>query len=385
MEVGHQVDASSSCRDDLQIGSLHRPVRVGPRHLRTTRPHRQVGFYPARSSDQTRLLNGAQEIRRGFAEQPLAGQGDGPRVFARDLRNGVGLAHGIQSNREGAKSSRIPAAAMLARIRPDQRFPVDFQLAIFGLGEVGRSLAAAASARGWRVAGFDRTQAMGDGALVDAGDADAVERLSKSGESPRFDALVVTFPPQEVTPPFWRWLEELSDRRILLGSTSIYQRQGRGRSRITEETALEPAHDRLLVEANFLERGGMVVRLSGIYSEIRNPVRWLRQGRVGYEDRQVNLVHRDDIADAVLELAAALQPQPLYNLSDGQEHTWVQIVDRLVEEGLLEHPRRPCPLGRADGFVENQRFSRDFPGFRFRDFWEELLRLAERVGRPDGS
>lgn len=249
---------------------------------------------------------------------------------------------------------------------------------MFGLGSTGDALAEAASRQGRQVDGFSRSRSLGGGTRVDAEDAAAVRHLSGWLGAKRYHAVVVTLPPQTVCPAFWSLLERLSNRRILLGSTSIYRRIGPGRSRITETTPLKPDHDRLDVESRFLMRGGAVIRLSGIYGGSRNPLRWLKKGRVGYEDRQVNLVHVDDIARALIRICDAPRLQSVYNLADGQEHTWVQIVDRLVEEGLIEHPRRPEPLKREDGFVENRRFLEDFEGFHFRDFWDQLLFMARR-------
>ncbi len=257
--------------------------------------------------------------------------------------------------------------------------PPSFELAVFGLGHVGLALHDEALNRGWEAAGFSRSSSLGGGCRVDAEQPESIARLAERTRDARFDALVVTFPPTEVHPSFWDLLESLSSRRILLGSTSIYRRSGPGRSRITEETPLKDDHDRLEAESDFLQRGGRIVRLSGIYGGSRNPVRWLNQGRVGYENRQVNLVHRDDIARALVRLLSHDRPQRVYNLSDGQQHTWRQIVDRLVGEGLLDHPRKPEPLRREDGFVENRLFLAEFPDFRFRDFWRELLRLAQQA------
>lgn len=251
------------------------------------------------------------------------------------------------------------------------------KLAIFGLGLCGEALCDRAVELGWQVAGFSRSGGRGEGRRLDAADAAACDRLRKSGL--QCDAAVTTFPPENASARFWSLFEEAGPRRVLLSTTGIYRRRGR-RPLITEKTPLKSEHPRFEVEASFSRTGGILVRLSGLYGGPRNPLRWIERGRVGYEDRQVNLVHYRDVAAAVCELCARDCVRPLYNLADGQVHTWRQIIDFLVAGGWIEHDRLPAPQRKKDSFVDNARFLDDFPSFRFRDFWEELERLAECAG-----
>ncbi len=249
------------------------------------------------------------------------------------------------------------------------------RLAIFGLGFVGDALFQRAVASGNTVDGFSRRGGAGGGGVFDAGDPDCGRMLHGRGEE-AYDCAVVTFPPAQAHAAFWHALHRWADRRMLLGTTGIYQRAPDcSMPLLTEETPLTELHPRLAAEQAFVESGGIVVRLAGLFGGERNPVRWILDGRVGYEKRQANLVHREDVARALLALATLDAPRSVYNLADGQRHTWREIVDVLVSGGVMA-PLPPRALTRADSFVAPRRLAQDLPDFAFSDFWELLETLA---------
>ncbi len=249
------------------------------------------------------------------------------------------------------------------------------RLAVFGLGFVGDVLVRQAVAADHAVDGFSRRGGAGGGGVFDAGAPDCERALDGFG-SEAYDCAVVTFPPAQAHASFWPALQMRARRRMLLGTTGIYRRaEDCSVPIITEESPLEEVHPRLAAEQAFGESGGIVVRLAGLFGGERNPVRWIRDGRVGYEKRQANLVHAEDVARALLALAALDAPRAVYNLADGQRHTWREIADALVEMGVME-PLPPRVRTRADGFVAPQRLLADLPGFAFSDFWTLLVELA---------
>ncbi len=248
-------------------------------------------------------------------------------------------------------------------------------LAVFGLGFVGDALCRLAERRGGAVDGFSRRAGAGGGSRFDAGSPDAGQQLDALASN-SYDCAVVTFPPGQAHASFWEALRDRAERRVLLGTTGVYHRPPDcTQPVITEETDLQTVHPRLPLERAFLQSGGHLVRLSGLFGGPRNPLHWLRDGRVGYEKRQANLVHRDDVARALLALAELDAPRPVYNMADGQRHTWRQIADALVARGSLK-PLPPRLPKRADGFVSPERLLADLPGFAFTDFWRLLEELA---------
>lgn len=252
------------------------------------------------------------------------------------------------------------------------------RLAIFGLGFIGQRVCRLATAAGWPVDGFSRNGRSGPhGRTLDAGDASSVADVDVAFGRDLYDTAVVTFPPGVACSEFWELLHGRAHRRILLGTTGVYARRTDERERLTESSPVDPDHERAADERRFAERGGLLLRLCGIYGGRRNPVSWLARGRIGDEDRQVNLAHADDIAEAVLAIAGHDDPAELYNVSDGQEHTWHDISRRLVDRGWLDSPPERRPRNRRkDAFVANDRLLADAPDLSFRDFWGALEELA---------
>jgi nucleoside-diphosphate-sugar epimerase len=145
-------------------------------------------------------------------------------------------------------------------------------------------------------------------------------------------------------------LETFPEAKILFtSSTSVYaQRNG---SWVTEESETKPLREtsRILLEAEklILEKGGIVVRLAGIYGPQRSALlsKFLN-GTATIDpnsDRFVNQVHRDDIASALFALlnrAAHLSP-PVYNIVDDQP-----LLQSECYRWLAHRLNRPLPAIR---------------------------------------
>ncbi|HKO32032.1 MAG TPA: hypothetical protein VJU54_12900, partial [Nitrospiraceae bacterium] len=71
--------------------------------------------------------------------------------------------------------------------------------------------------------------------------------------------------------------------------------------------------------------GAIVLRVAGIYGPGRNPLDWIRQGRVGPSRKYVNLVHVEDLAAICLFAMDRGKPGDTYNISDGTPRTWEEI------------------------------------------------------------
>lgn len=211
-------------------------------------------------------------------------------------------------------------------------------LAVFGLGPVGRALRDRAADQGWLPEVYTRS---GQGAApFDAGDREQVAALLRR---PAPEAAVVTFPPRVADTTLWPGLLAWCPYVLLLGTTSSYRRDAG--SPITSSTPQVEDHPRARVEQQLLEGGGGLLRLAGLYGGSRDPLGWLRRGRIGAEPRQVNLIHHEDAAAAALAMVqrrlAAAHP-----VSDGQRHTLRDLADLGAEAGLLDplptaSPTRP--------------------------------------------
>jgi len=177
-------------------------------------------------------------------------------------------------------------------------------------------------------------------------------------------------------------LETFPQAKILFtSSTSVYaQRDG---SRVTEESETKPLREtsRILLEVEklVLEKGGIVVRLAGIYGPQRSALlsKFLN-GTATIDpnnDRFVNQVHRDDIASALfLLLNRAQTSAQIYNVVDNQPllqsecyHWLAQRLNRpLPPTRKSEQPRK---RGDTNKRVSNAKLHQlgwtpDYPTFR---------------------
>jgi nucleoside-diphosphate-sugar epimerase len=73
------------------------------------------------------------------------------------------------------------------------------------------------------------------------------------------------------------------------------------------------------------ELGAIVLRVAGIYGSGRNPLDWIKNGRVGPSRKYVNLIHADDLAAICLLALEHGKPGEVYNVSDGTPRTWNEV------------------------------------------------------------
>lgn len=121
--------------------------------------------------------------------------------------------------------------------------------------------------------------------------------------------------------------------------------------------------------------GAVVFRVAGIYGPGRNPVEWIRTGRVNRSRKYVNLIHVVDLASSCLAALMHADSSGVYNISDGNPRTWMDIC-QMVEQrwdiqssdsqdatstGKRVSNKRLCELLKLDG-----------TGLRYRDLFETL-------------
>ena len=118
-------------------------------------------------------------------------------------------------------------------------------------------------------------------------------------------------------------------RLVVLGSTSAYD--------VTASPEYPPPwidecapidFGKLRVQGEeFLRKecGAIVLRVAGIYGPNRNPIDWLRTGRVGPSRKYVNLIHVEDLAAICVAALARGNPGEVYNVSDGIPRRWDEI------------------------------------------------------------
>ena len=151
------------------------------------------------------------------------------------------------------------------------------------------------------------------------------------GNIPRDADLLWCFPaaPLELVAQFSERFKGHARRLVVLGSTSAYD-QGDSQeyppSWINESTPIDLTKPRVQGEEFLRENcGAIVLRVAGIYGPGRNPLDWIRTGRVKPSRKYVNLIHVEDLAAICLAALERGTPGETYNVSDGIQRTWGEI------------------------------------------------------------
>jgi nucleoside-diphosphate-sugar epimerase len=144
--------------------------------------------------------------------------------------------------------------------------------------------------------------------------------------------LIWCFPaiPLEQVQAFARTLHAPPRRIVVLGSTSAYDAPSQSTEYpppwIDESAPVNMTKPRVQGE-EFLRTdcGAIILRVAGIYGPGRNPLNWIKQGRVGPSRKYVNLIHVEDVAAICLLALDKGRPCEVYNVSDGTPRTWNEI------------------------------------------------------------
>jgi nucleoside-diphosphate-sugar epimerase len=144
--------------------------------------------------------------------------------------------------------------------------------------------------------------------------------------------LIWCFPatPLDQVQAFARTIDAPARRMVVLGSTSAYEASDHSAEYpppwIDESAPIDLTKPRVQGEEYLREHhGAIVVRVAGIYGLGRNPLAWIRQGRVSPSRKYVNLIHAEDLAAICLLALEKGKPGEVYNVSDGTPRTWKDI------------------------------------------------------------
>lgn len=206
-------------------------------------------------------------------------------------------------------------------------------LVVLGSGYTGLVLHRAATSQGRTVYATSRSP------LNNLADIPSEQRLQFDLEQPSTwpniptgADLIWCFPatPLEQIQAFVRTLAAPSRRIVVLGSTSAYDTSSESTEYppawIDESAPIDQTKPRVQGE-EYLRRhhGAIVLRVAGIYGPKRNPLDWIRQGRVGPSRKYVNLIHVEDLAAICLAAIEKGKLGEAYNVSDGTPRTWNEI------------------------------------------------------------
>ncbi len=289
---------------------------------------------------------------------------------------------------------------------------------IAGCGYVGTALALALVKEGHQVSGLRRTPSpeLESGgvkvlladitdpkqlAVIGRGYDWIVNCTAAGGGEREYEAVYVTGNRNLV-----EWLAKVGAQAkyVYTSSTSVYgQDDG---SVVDEHSPAEPIAPtgRILVQAEDLvlregkQRGvpAVILRLAGIYGPGRGY--WFKQfisGQAvieGSGDRVLNMVHRDDVAGAIIAALQRARPGEIYNVVDDEPVTQLAFLEWLSERLGRPLPPRTAPgdvarkRGASNKRVSNCKLKRElqyqfkFPTFR-EGYAAEINRQSEEARR----
>jgi len=206
--------------------------------------------------------------------------------------------------------------------------------------------------------------------------------------------LIWCFPatPLEHVQAFARTLDAPARRIVVLGSTSAYEVSDHSTEYppawIDEFAPIDLSKSRVQGEEYLREHhGAIVLRVAGIYGPRRNPLDWIRQGRVTPSRKYVNLIHAEDLAAICLLALEKGKPGEVYNVSDGHPYIWREICATAQQRwGITTAApnKDPSPGKRISN--AKLRAGLDYT-FKHPDLYEALasIELVDRVTAQDGQ
>ncbi|MDU7870798.1 MAG: SDR family oxidoreductase, partial [Pantoea sp.] len=260
---------------------------------------------------------------------------------------------------------------------------------IVGLGWLGMPLAMALSARGWQVTGSKTTPDGVDAARrcgIEAFQLELTPELicDAADVEPLFnvDALVVTLPASRTAEGGEAYLQAVQNvvdsalvynvpRIIFTSSTSVYG-SGSGIKRETTPLTPETVAGKTLVKLeNWLHdlpgTSVDIVRLAGLVGPKRHPGRFLAgKQQVANGSQGVNLVHLDDVVEAITLLLQTPKGGRVYNLCAAKHpsrDTFYPAVSRQL--GLQPPHFAPETANESGKLIDGSRICTEL-GFEYR-------------------
>lgn len=168
-------------------------------------------------------------------------------------------------------------------------------------------------------------------------------------------------------------------RLVVLGSTSSYD-DGISAEYpppwIEETATIDLTKPRVQGEELLRTRyGAIILRVAGIYGPGRNPLDWIRTGRVNRTRKYVNLIHVEDLGTTCLAALRHAKSGEVYNVSDGQPRTWNEICEWVERRWDIRSSvsDEPTPGGkRLSNYKMFELLNLDGAGLRHTNLFEVL-------------
>ncbi|MCS6328706.1 MAG: hypothetical protein H8K06_16695 [Nitrospira sp.] len=196
--------------------------------------------------------------------------------------------------------------------------------------------------------------------------------------------LIWTFPatPLDQVQAFARHHCHAGRKLVVLGSTSAYDRNDHPPVElppwIDETSPVNGDLPRVQGEEYLrTHHGAVILRVAGIYGPHRNPVEWIRRGRVGPTNIFVNLIHVEDLAQLCLQALAYGQPGASYNISDGHPRRWTEICHEVSSRWGVISPRQAYADESGKRILNHRALTQLRYRLRYPDFYQALRSIED--------
>jgi nucleoside-diphosphate-sugar epimerase len=132
----------------------------------------------------------------------------------------------------------------------------------------------------------------------------------------------------------------LSKRIIAIGTTSSYSQQVEDEL-LTESAPIALDRPRVQGEELLRENGAVILRSAGIYGpsfegySSRNPLDWIRRGRMRSLNGYLNLIHVEDLASVIVHALESTVRGDHFIVSDGTPMQWSAMYSWAVDMGFV--------------------------------------------------
>lgn len=124
---------------------------------------------------------------------------------------------------------------------------------------------------------------------------------------------------------FFTFLKQRCEQVFIYSTTSVYEHKFEGQV-IDEMSAIDRTKARALAEENYRQQGACLLTLCGIAGPDRSPINWLNKGRIKNANKEVNLIHVDDIVSITKLLLTQKLARIRLNLAPGKTYSWRDIA-----------------------------------------------------------
>lgn len=184
--------------------------------------------------------------------------------------------------------------------------------------------------------------------------------IEKSWENlPKKADIIWTFPPcpLEKVKGFISKKESVFHRAVVIGSTSVYQFEPSIEPVNIDENTSVNGFDSRVEGEKFLQKslGAVVLRSAGIYGPGRNPLNWIRTGRLKNFSKPLNLIHVEDLASICLIALEKGIPAETYNISDGSPTQISELITLAGKRWNIPKPTYSKDDLRPKKMISNQK------------------------------